>query len=128
MNIFKIVYTWYEGDYGETLLAKEVTEEEFEKDLVEAKKFAEKLIGIKIKDGDYLGKGYRVECLPEFYEQIIWFLMEKKSYMDCTLNDETEYFVDDGPRKEISVQKRIQKTTWEEVGGKKCPTNSPPQH
>ena len=116
LKIFKIVYQWYEDDYGETFLAKDMAEEEFEKDLTEAKEFAEKLIGIKIKEGSYLGKGYRVECLPEYYEQIIWFLMKKKGYMDCTLNNEIVYFVDDNPTRKISVQKRVQKTVWEDIG------------
>ena len=39
-NIFKIEYTWYEEDYGKTLLCKNVERKEFEKDLIEAKNFA----------------------------------------------------------------------------------------
>ena len=82
-NIFKIEYHWYEGEHEETLLVKEIEPEKFEEDLMEAKKFAESLIGIEIKDYDYLGKGYSTECLPEFYEQILWYLTNKLGYIYC---------------------------------------------
>jgi len=36
---------------------------------MEYKNFAENLKGKEIKDYNYLGKGYGVECLPEFYAQ-----------------------------------------------------------
>lgn len=118
LNIFKIEYNWYEGEHGETLLIKEVTSEEFEKDLLEAKQFAEKLKGIRIKEGEYFGKGYRLECLPEFYGQIIWFLTEKKGYKECQLNKDISYAIDDDFNKEINITKNedmIKKTEvkWE---------------
>ncbi len=56
LNIFKIYYTWYEGEYDETLVAKKVSKEQFEADLLTAKKFAESLIGSEVKRGNYLGK------------------------------------------------------------------------
>jgi len=52
MNIFKLEYDWYEGEHEETLLGKETTEQEFEIDLIKARKFAESLIGNKVKRGD----------------------------------------------------------------------------
>lgn len=118
LNIFKIRYEWYEGDCGETLLAKDTPKEQFEKDLIEAKNFAENLKGRKINEGSYLGKGYTVECLPEFYEQIIWFLTEKKGYSECMYYDSEEYYVDDGINKEIDIQKRVQKFVWEDIKNK----------
>ena len=42
MNIFKIEYNWYEGEHEEILLAKDTEREQFEKDLLEAKKFCRK--------------------------------------------------------------------------------------
>lgn len=105
MNIFKIEYYWYEGEHEEILLAKDVEIEQFEKDLLEAKKFAEKLKGREIKEGEYLGKGYRIECLPEFYEQIIFFLKEKKEYFECNFNDDISYFIDDDSSKKINITK-----------------------
>lgn len=110
LNIFKIEYYWYEGEHEETLLVKDVEREEFEKDLLEAKEFAERLRGIKIKEGEYLGQGYRVECLPEFYKQTIWFLIEKKGYKECQFNEDISYTIDDGPNKEINITKD-EKTT-----------------
>jgi len=91
MQIFKIQYDWYEGEHNETLVAKDVEDLEFEKDILEARAFAESLKGIEIKDYDYLGKGYSVECLPQFYEQIIWFLVNKKGYLTCFYDNEISY-------------------------------------
>ena len=109
-NIFKVEYYWYEGEHEEVFLAKGVNEEDFEKDLLEAKDFAEKLKGVKIKEGKYLGKGYNIECLPEFYEQIIWFLIKKKQYKECQLNEDILYIIDDDSNKEIEITKN-EKTT-----------------
>jgi len=41
LNVFKVEYYWYEGEHEECLLIKAVEIEEFEKDLLEAKSFAE---------------------------------------------------------------------------------------
>ncbi|MBU1004777.1 MAG: hypothetical protein KJ561_03030, partial [Nanoarchaeota archaeon] len=84
-------YSWYEGEYESTFLGKCVELKEFEKDLVKAKKFAEGLIGKKIKDHDYLGRGYTVECLPEYYDQVIWFLINKLKYITCYMEDGIRY-------------------------------------
>ena len=40
-----------------------------------------------------------VECLPEFYEQIIWFLIEKNGYKECQLNENISYIIDDNANK-----------------------------
>lgn len=96
MEIFKVSYTWYDGEEGSSLLGKEVSLEEFERDLKEAIVFSRSLLGIRIEYHlDFLGKGYRVECLPEYYEQIVWFLINKKSYVECFFNDNVEYKVID---------------------------------
>lgn len=113
LNIFKIEYYWYEDEHEETLLIKKVEQEEFEKDLMDAKKFAEKFKGVEIKKGNYLGRGYSVECLPEFYEQIIWFLTKKKGYKECFINDRISYIIDDNCDKKINIvksEKIIKKT------------------
>lgn len=115
LNIFKIAYQWYEGDHKETLLGKNVSEEEFEKDLTEAKNFAEGLIGIEIEEGSYLGKGYKIDCLPEYYDQILWFLTEKKGYIGCNRVEKVMYFVDDAVAQKIAINKRIQKVEWQEL-------------
>ena len=115
-NVFKIRYQWYEDDCGEILLCKDVSKEEFETDLFEARKFAESLMGKEIKKGHYLGKGYSIECLPEYYKQIIWFLIKEKRYTESNFDQDIEYFVDDDCcGKKISLTKRIQKIDWEKV-------------
>jgi hypothetical protein len=104
-NIFKIEYNWYEGEHSEVLIGKRVSIKEFEKDLIKAKQFAESLIGKKIKFGEYLGKGYRVECLPEFYAQILWYLTEKLGYIYCYYDENICYSVDDLLEKKIQITK-----------------------
>lgn len=118
LNIFKIRYEWYEGDFGETLLAKDTTKEQFEKDLVEARDFAESVKGKELETGSFLGKGYSIECLPQFYAQIIWFLVKKKGYSECQYDEDEEYYVDDDSQKKIGVQKRVKKIVWEDIGDK----------
>ena len=115
LNIFKIKYSLYEGEYGETLLGKNVEQEEFEKDIIKAKEFAEGLIGIEINDGDYLGKGYSVQCLPEYYEQIIWYLTEKLGYIECYYGQDIRYDVDDAPDKKINITQIKKKTERNEL-------------
>ncbi len=115
MKIFKIEYNWYEGEHSETLLGKNVKTDEFEKDLIKAQKFAESLIGKEIKNGEYLGKGYRVTCLPEYYEQIIWFLTTKLGYIDCDFDKDIKYAVDDDSNKKIQLSKAEKKTEWRDI-------------
>ena len=104
-NIFKIEYNWYEGEHEETLLGKNIDKKKFEKDLTEAKNFAISLIGNEIKGENYLGKGYSIECLPEFYEQIIWFLINKKGYIECYFDENTKYNINDPGNKQINITK-----------------------
>lgn len=108
MNLFKLTYTWYEGEYEEIYLGKEVGQEEFEKDLKNARDFAESLIGKEVKEGGWLGKGYKVDCLPEYYETIIWFLINKRGYVECEIVD-SEYSIDDLLNKKIRVYKTEEK-------------------
>lgn len=118
-NLFKVSYQWCEGDHKEVLLGKSISKEDFERDLIEARDFAEKLIGMEIKEGSYLGKGYRVECLPEYYEQIIWFLTEKRGYVECYNDENIEYFTEDDGSSKIYIRKRVQKTEWQTIGKNK---------
>ena len=116
MALFKICYQWYEGEYRESLLGKDVTQETFEKDIDEARKFAQSLLGKEVKEGSYLGKGYSVKCLPEYYYQIIWFLMKKKGYMECSRDEDVEYFIDDGSAEQpIGVEKKVKKIEWRKI-------------
>jgi hypothetical protein len=115
MNIFRIEYHWYEDDYDSTLIGKDVEREVFEKDLKEAILFAESLKGKKIKDYDYLGKGYSVECLPEYYEQVIWYFIYKLGYTEIEYEDRYSYEIDEDydetiKRQKIEAIKLINKT------------------
>ena len=118
-NIFKIRYEWYEDDADTSYLAKAVNGKQFEKDVTKARDFARSLLGKKIKDlKPYLGKGYSVECLPEFYMQIIWYLIEKLGYLECNIDKWTTYFVEDDYSDKITIRKRTEKYKFKEVG--KC--------
>ena len=120
-NIFKIKYVWYEGDERTSYLAKAVTEEQFEKDILKARDFARSLLGKVIKDlKPYLGKGYSVECLPEFYQQIIWYLTEKLGYLECEIDDYITYFVEDDYTSKIDIRKQVKKYEFKILGGIKC--------
>ena len=112
MNIFRIEYDWCEGEHQETLLAKNVKIEDFEKDIIKAKKFAESLIG---KEGKWLGKGYSVDCLPQYYSQILWFLTEKLGYIICDYYPNTHYNVDDSANKKITITRMKQKMEIKEL-------------
>ena len=115
-NIFKVEYNWYEGEHEEAFLGKSIEREEFEKDLIEAKDFAKSLIGKNYKNRVYLGKGYSVECLPEYYEQIIRFLVENKSYVECYFDNKISYSVDDfDDGKKIHISKCEEKTEISEL-------------
>ncbi|MBU2590293.1 MAG: hypothetical protein KKB39_06030 [Nanoarchaeota archaeon] len=109
-NIFLIEYIWYEGEHKEVLIGKKVEEENFEKDLIKAKQFAESLIGKKIKCGkEYLGEGYSTECLPTFYEQILWFLTKKLGYIYCYYNEDINYEIDEEYDNKIQIIKHMKK-------------------
>ena len=56
--------------------------------------------------GEWLGKGYKVDCLPEYYQQIIWFLTEKLVYVICDYDDRISYNVDDSSKISITKLKR----------------------
>ena len=114
-NIFKIQYDWYEGEHRETMVGKGVSSAEFERNLIEARKFAERLMGKKIKSEEYLGKGYKVECLPEFYEQILWYLTEKLGYIYCYYDKDVCYGIDDDDKK-IGITKFEKKIERKEMG------------
>lgn len=95
LRIFKIEYSWYEDEHEQVLLAKRVSPDQFEKDISAARQFAEKLRRTKADRSDYLGKGYYLECLPEFFEQIVWLLTNKKGYEPCKFDIDISYDIDD---------------------------------
>ena len=56
-----------------------------------------------------------MDCLPEYYEQIIWFLIEKLGYIESYFDEDISYNVDDSPDKNISINKLEKKTEWGEL-------------
>ena len=78
-----------------------------------AREFAESLIG-KGMEYDYLGKGYSVECLPQYYRQIIWFLTNKLGYIDCLIDSEISYQIEDYENR-IIIQKSEKKIETKEL-------------
>jgi len=114
-NVFKIEYFWFEGEHKAVLLAKTIDQKGFEKDLLNAKKFAEKLKGIKVK-GDSLGKGYVVECLPEYFDQIVWFLTNKCNYIKLFFDTRISYLVEDMCRgNKIFIDKQEKKVETKQL-------------
>ncbi|MDD3175219.1 MAG: hypothetical protein PHU51_01970 [Candidatus Nanoarchaeia archaeon] len=87
MNIFRIKYEWYEGEENEIFLSNNVTKEQFEKDLKESRNYVYKLINSD--------KNSSITCLPKYYEQIVWFLINKLNYVECHYDEDSIYYVDD---------------------------------
>jgi hypothetical protein len=114
-NIFRVEYQWVEGEEGFTLVGKGVTRRRFEKDLSEAKRFAESLRGKEIISGENLGKGYYTECIPEYYRQILWFLKNKKGYVYCYFDEHFAYKVDNGLGRSILVERKEKRTKRSEI-------------
>lgn len=85
LNLFKLQYTWYEGEFCSYILATTKSKKEIEKDLKEAVK------KVKIPKKD-------VDCLPSKYRRIIDFLT-MKGYFICNFIDNSVYGVDDETKK-----------------------------
>ena len=107
LRIFKIQYDWYEEEHEEFLLGKEVEKEEFEKDLIEARIFAENLPEKEEENHEeFLGKCYNIKCLPEMYRQIVWYLTDKRGYTEYSFDEDIKYNISDSGDKEITLTKR----------------------
>ena len=53
--------------------------------------------------------------LPEYYEQVIWFLVEKKQYKICYFNENNSYTINDDSSKEIGIIKNEKTTKGSEI-------------
>jgi hypothetical protein len=105
-RVFKIEYDWCDGEHEEVFVGKEVSREEFEKDLVKAREFALSLSGKEIEEYDYLGKGYTSECLPQYYKQILWFLETKLGYVCCYVDDTITYGVGTWGEDKLAIERK----------------------
>jgi len=101
LNLFKLEYSWYEGEYNNIVLATTKKKEEIEKDLKEANKKT------KIKEG--------VDCLPTKYNLIINFL-ERRGYIICNFIKDQIYSVDDDvvrkKKNTYKIENKESKITW----------------
>ena len=84
LHLFKLQYSWYEGEFGSTILATTKEEEEIEHDLKEIANS----IRIDRKKED------AVDCKPEAYRRII-SILEQKGYIVCYFLSDPEYYVDE---------------------------------
>ncbi|MFA6023498.1 MAG: hypothetical protein WC781_05410 [Candidatus Pacearchaeota archaeon] len=117
MNIFPFSFIMKNNCEEVMFFAKNVSSSEFEKDLQEAKNFAEELSGKKIVQQKwdmfgFLGKGYFNECLGEYFEQIAWYLQEKKGYISCQIKDNLTYVIrtentEERKEEKIIIEKKL---------------------
>ena len=77
LNLFKLQYSWFEGEFQSCIFATKKDKSEVEKDLKEA------VSSVKIDWEDEKD----VDCLPTAYERVIETL-ENKGYSPC-------YFIED---------------------------------
>ena len=111
LHLFKLQYSWYEGEFGSTILATTKENEEIEQDLREIANSIR--INRKKEEGAH-------DCLPEAYRRIVNFL-EQKGYTVCYFLSDPEYYVDDvGFIKNIRLHKYgimhlKEKTEWKRL-------------
>ena len=84
LHLFKLQYSWYEGEFQSTILATAKEKEEIEHDLKE--------IGNSIRIDRK--KEDTVDCKPEAYRRII-SILEQKGYIVCYFLSDPEYYVDE---------------------------------
>ena len=82
LNLFKLEYHWYEGEYWSTIMGSTKSPEEIEKELRE---IVEQL-RITEEDGDYL---------PNAYHAVICAL-EERGYFTCRFVSSPLFEIDDG--------------------------------
>lgn len=116
LNLYKFKYYWCEGEEQTTYLAKNVNESEFLTDLAQALEFANSLRGTELETNKFFeaGKNYGVECLPEYYAQVIYYMTEKLKYYEIDQDDRVEYILDDHTNG-LTVQKREETVKFETV-------------
>ena len=85
LHLFKLQYSWYEGEFQSTILATTKEKEEVEQDLREITSSIR--IDRKKEEGAH-------DCLPEAYRRIVNFL-EQKGYMVCYFLSDPEYYVEE---------------------------------
>lgn len=110
LHLFKLEYSWYEGEHQSTILAAAKEQEEIEQD---------------IRDAANSLKTYQIEEKVRIYKsdayQKIISILEQKGYMVCYFLSDPEYYVDDvGFIDNIKIQKfgiihRTKKIEWKRL-------------
>ncbi|MEK6828315.1 MAG: hypothetical protein AABX78_03110 [Nanoarchaeota archaeon] len=84
LHLFKLEYSWYEGEFQSTILATTREKEEIEQDIREIANS----IRIDRKKEDAF------DCKPEAYRRIVNALVQK-GYVVCYFLSDPEYYVDE---------------------------------
>ena len=110
LHLFKLHYTYYEGEHQSTILATTKEQNEIEKDLKEA------VNSVKInRKEENLS-----DCVPEAWERVI-NILKQKGYVVCYFLLHPDYYVEEAgiikgtkPRK-YKILNLIEKTEWKRL-------------
>lgn len=106
---YKLEYYWYEGEHNSIHLAKDVTEEEFIKDLQQA---IQRVANLDLSDSKY--DSYH--SLPSDYREVI-AEMEELGYQAIDVDDRTTFEIDEEWGRKLLVSKKstVRETIIEET-------------
>ena len=110
LNLFKLQYSWYEGEFQSCIFATNKDKKEIEKDL------KEDVSSVKIDWDD----DKEVDCLPTAYEKVIETL-EKKGYAPCYFIEDPIYVVRDWEKKRnkkfnmYTIENEEKRRKWRKV-------------
>ena len=110
LHLFKLQYSWHEGEYDSTILATTKEQKEIEEDLKEAAS------SVKIDEK----KEKDVDCLPTAYDKIV-NILTRKGYTVCYFIKDPVYSVkgaelikEDKPRV-YEIEQRKEKIEWKKL-------------
>ena len=109
LNLFKLQYSWYEGEFQSCIFATNKDKKEIEKDLKESVDSVE-IDEKKEKD---------VDCLPTAYARVIETL-EKKGYSPCYFIEDPVYITRDWEKKNkkfnvYAIENEEKRRKWRKV-------------
>lgn len=110
LNLFKLQYSWHEGEFQSCILATTKEQKQIEKDLKEAAS------SVKIDEK----KEKDVDCLPTAYDKIV-NILTRKGYTVCYFIKDPVYSVkgaelikEDKPRV-YEIEQRKEKIEWKKL-------------
>ena len=110
LNLFKLQYTWYDGEHQSTILATKKEQNEIEEDLKEAAS------SIRIDRK----KEKAVDCLPEAYRRII-DILRQKGYVVCYFLSDPDYYVREAEiikrtkSRKYRIEHLMEKSEWKRL-------------